>query len=99
MIIGNVDVLVISETELDESLPIGQFQVLGHTTPFRVDRDWNEGETMVFVRQDIPVRYLSTKDKPIEAFFFELILCKNKSLVSCSYNPYRNNIASYLPVI
>ena len=39
MIIGNVDVLVISETELDESFPIGQFQVLGHTTPFRVDRD------------------------------------------------------------
>lgn len=51
---------------------------------------------MVFVKDYIPVRYLSIEDKPIEAFFFEHILHNKKWLVSCPYNPHRNNIARHL---
>ena len=47
---------------------------------------------MVFVREDIPVRYLSAEDKPIKARFFELNLHKKKWLVSCSYNSRRSKI-------
>ena len=31
---GNVDILVISETKLDESFPVGQFKIPGFATPF-----------------------------------------------------------------
>ena len=31
---------------------------------------------MVFVREDIPVRFLSTKDKPIKALILRLVFIK-----------------------
>ena len=36
---------------------------------------------MVFVREVIPVRFLSTKDKPIKALYFEISFHKKKWLV------------------
>ena len=51
---------------------------------------------MVFVREDIPVKFLSSEEKSIEAFFFELNFHKNKWLVCCSYNPKKPNISRHL---
>ena len=76
---GNVDVLGISETKLDDSFPAGQFKIPGFASPFRLDR--NGGGIIVFVREDILVKYLSSEDKPIKAFFFELNFRKRKWLV------------------
>ena len=39
LISSNVDVLVISETELDESCPTSQFQLEGFEKPFQYDRN------------------------------------------------------------
>ena len=36
---GNVDILVISETKLDESFPVGQFKIPGFATPFCRDKN------------------------------------------------------------
>ena len=99
LIKGNVDVLVISETKLDDSFPAGQFKILGFILPFRLDRNQNGGGIIVLVREDIPVKYLSSEDKPIEAFFFELNFRKKKWLVCCSYNPNRNNISNHLEAL
>ena len=96
---GNVDVLVISETKLDDSFPAGQFKIPGFASPFRLDRNQNGGGIIVFVREDIPVKYLSSENKPIEAFFFELNFRKRKWLVCCSYNPNRNNIFNHLEAL
>ena len=96
---GNVDVLVISETKLDDSFPAGQFKIPGFASPFRLDRNQNGGGIIVFVRENIPVKYLSSEDKPIEAFFFELNFRKRKWLVCCSYNPNRNNIFNHLEAL
>ena len=96
---GNVDVLVISETKLDDSFPTGQFKIPGYASPFRLDRDENGGGIMVFVREDIPVKFLSSENKPIEAFFFELNFHRKKWLVCCSYNPSKNNISSHLEAL
>ena len=63
----NVDILVISETKLDESFPVGQFKIPGFATPFRRDRNEFGGGIMVFVREDIPA---------IEGIFIELIFRK-----------------------
>ena len=54
---------------------------------------------MVFVKEDIPVKFLSSEEKPIEAVFFELKLHKKKWLVCCSYNPNKSNISKDLDIL
>ena len=61
-----------------------------------VDRNQNGGGVLVFVRRDIPVRFVSSEEKLIEAFFFELNFHKKKWLVRCSYNPNKSNISRHL---
>ena len=36
---NRVDILVISETKLDNSFPIGEFEIEGYSTPIRLDRN------------------------------------------------------------
>ena len=72
---GNVDVLAILETKLDDSLHAA---IPSYASPFRLDRNQNGGGILVFVREDIPVKFLSSEEKPIAAFFFELNLDKKK---------------------
>ena len=61
-IIGNVDILVISETKLDASFPFDQFKILGFSTPFRRHRHQYSGGFLGFVREDIPVKHLSSEN-------------------------------------
>ena len=42
-ILKNVDVLVITETKLDDTFPLGQFYVEGFTVPYRLDRNRDGG--------------------------------------------------------
>ena len=56
LIKGNVDVLAISETKLDDLSPAGQFKIPGYALPFRLDRNQNDRGILVFVREDIPVK-------------------------------------------
>ena len=93
---GIIDILMISETKLDESLPPVQFLLDGYCGPFRFDRDGNGGGILLYIRDDIPFKLLS-KNKNIEDFFVELNLRnKKKWLLSCSYNPKKATILSHL---
>ena len=94
----NVDIMVISETKLDESFPNGQFIIPGYALPCRLDRNQFGGGIMVFVREDIPSRVLSL-NKSIESLFIELNFRKKKWLLCCTYNPNRNNISSHLDLL
>ena len=96
---GNVDVLVISETKLDESFPEGQFKIPGFATPFRRDRNEFGGGIMVFVREDIPSKLISKETLDIEGIFIELNFRKKKWLLSCSYNPNKNTITDHLEIL
>ena len=40
---GNLDVLMISETKIDDSFPVGQFLIEGFWTPHRLDRNSKGG--------------------------------------------------------
>ena len=66
---GNADVLAISETKLDDSFPAGQFKIPCYASSFRLDRNQNGGEILVFIREDILAKFLSPEEKPMEAFF------------------------------
>ena len=48
-------------------------------------------EELFFVREDIPSKLLSVENSPTEAFFVEINLRKKKWLLSCAYNPNREN--------
>ena len=55
---------MISETKLDKSFPISQFQINGYSSPFTFDRN---GGTMLFVREDIPTKLLGSEKLPVES--------------------------------
>ena len=38
---GNVDIIMISETKIDETFPARQFYIDGYTPPYRLDRNCN----------------------------------------------------------
>ena len=51
---GNVDIMMISETKLDNTFPNGQFLIDGFKEPIRLDRNKNGGGILLFIREDIP---------------------------------------------
>ena len=95
-ITGNVDILMISETKLDNSFPEGQFLIEGYSKPYRIDRNCHGGGIMLYVRADIPSKLLSIESLPMEGFYVEINLQKKKWLLCCSYNPNNNAIKSHL---
>ena len=90
---GKINILIISETELDESFPTGQFLLDGYSVPFRFDRNASGGGILLSIREDIPSKLLSV-NKNIDGFFVEINLCK--WLLSCSYNPTKRQISNHL---
>ena len=96
---GNVDILLISETKLDSSFPASQFSMNGYSQVARQDRTGNGGGLLLFIREDIPAKHLSTEGKPIEAFFVELNLHMNKWLLCCSYNPNKSMLGSHIEAL
>ena len=86
---GNVDILVITETKLDNTFPISQFKMDGYATPYRLDRNRNGRGILVFVREDIPSKNLQEHMLPgdIEALPIEINLRKTKLLILAAYHP------------
>ena len=96
LVSGNVDVLVLSETKIDESFPKGQFKIPGFCTPFCLDLDRFGGGILVYVQENLSAKLLSSEAKTIEGIFIELNFRKKKWLLSCSYNPSKSNITNHL---
>ena len=95
---GSVDIMVISETKLDESFPNGHIIIPGYALPCRLDRNQSGGGIMVFVREKTPSRALSL-NKSVESLFIELNFCKKKWLLCSTYNPNRSNISSHFDLL
>ena len=93
---GTVDVLMISETKIDDSFPIANFLIDGFSQPYRIDRNSFGGGIMLYVREDIPSNLLKVESLPIEGFYVELKLRSKNWLTNCSYNPNRNVISNHI---
>ena len=95
-VMGNkVDIQLISEIELDDTFPLGQFILEGFTPPFRLDRMEHDGGLMLFIRKDIHSKLLPNV-KPsgnIKNIFVEINLRSKKWLISGSYNLIQNHTA------
>ena len=98
VVIGKIDILILTETHLDESYPTKQFLIGGFKAPYRLDRNKNGGGIMIYVREDIPSKVLRNHDfpdvsfnhndnkGPIEGIFLEINLKKSKWLLFGSYH-------------
>ena len=89
MIPGNVDIMMLSETKLDDSFPTSQFLIEGFQKPFRVDRDRYGGGTLIYINEQIPCKQLNKHNLPedIEAKFIKLNFRKTKWLLLGTYHP------------
>ena len=77
---NKVDILLISETKLDETFPTRQFSIDGFTSPYRLDRNGFGGGLLAYVREDIPSKFIKTELSNREGFFTEINL-RNKKWV------------------
>ena len=63
----NIDILMISETKVDDSFPNGQLNL-----------NRNDGGIMLSIRNNISAKVVSTDDRPIKSFYVELSFRKEK---------------------
>ena len=71
---GNIDVLMISETKIDDSFLLGNFLVDVFSKTHRLDCDSLGKGMLQYVKEDILSVLLVVEINPIEGF-----LCRNKS--------------------
>ena len=78
----NIDILMISETKLDESFPKSQFFMKGFSSPYRLDRNCNGGGILLYISEDISSKLLSIERDLTEAFLVEINLHNKKKKVN-----------------
>ena len=85
----HIDILVLTETKLDDTFPTAQFLVNGFSEPYRLDRNRKGGGNMVYIREDIPSKLLDKHAFPydMEGLFVELSFRKCKWLLFGTYHP------------
>ena len=104
MIAGKVDILLVTETKIDETFPSSQFLIPGYATPFRADRSINGGTgggMLLYIREDMPSKVVCNKviHPSIECFFVEINLHKKKWLIGSTYNPSKDLISKHVKVL
>ena len=87
-----------TETKLDDSFPVSQFEIDGFSKAFRLDQNTNGGGILLYIRSYIVPSKLNNYIFPndIEAFFIEINIKGNKWLIYCSYNPNRIFVSEHL---
>ena len=85
-VLGNIDILMVSETKIDMSFPTSQFVIQGFAAPFRLDTTNTGGGILVYVRDDIPSKLLNISylSFDTECLAIEINLRKTKWLLICS---------------
>ena len=101
LIKGHIDILIITESKLDNTFPLQQFAIEGYSLPFRLDREIGGAEgggVIIYVRDDIPCRELTHQiaENSIEGIFLEINLRKTKWLLFGGYNCHKRNIDNFL---
>ena len=94
-----IDILMISETKLDNTFPYALYHLKDFSNPYRLDRNCHCGGILVYVRDNILYNLVKLDQNfdNFEGFFIELELSKkNKLLLSYSYNPHKGNTKQHL---
>ena len=97
-IVVNLDILIISETELHESFPVSQFLIPDFENPIRLDWSSSGGGIMLYIRQGIPLKLLESSglSANTEALLVEVKKKKKKWFLCYSYNPHKALIEKHM---
>ena len=97
---GNMDIMVVTETKIDDSFPKQEFEIEGYTS-FRRDRNKYGGGILVYVREDIPCREITDQNptNDLEGVTLEINLRKIKWLIFGGYNYTKSNIGTFLSML
>ena len=98
LIKDKIDILVITETKIDESFPTGQFSIDGFSTPFRLDRNKFGGGVIIYVKEHLLCVEIPFDDKPkdIECILLDLKIRNKRFLLAGGYNPDKKRISHFL---
>ena len=71
----NIEVLVITESKIDQLFSSNMFDIEGYTLPFRRDGSINSGGILIYVKEGIPCRELKAKfeNENVEGLFLEKV--------------------------
>ena len=97
-IINNNNILVLTETKIDSTLPNSQFIIDGFSAPFGIDQNRSGGKVVIYVREDIPCKQLTKQilSDDIEGVFAQINLRKTKWLLFGRYHPSRKQTKYFL---
>ena len=92
-----IDILILTETKLDETFLTSQFLMDGFSKPYRFDRNKYGGGVMIYIRYTIPSKILEKHSCPnnIECLFIELNFRKCMWLLCGTYHPPSQNDEYY----
>ena len=97
-----MDILLISETKINETFLSAQFLISGFQLPYRLDRSEFGGGLLLYVRENIPSKEILSlrgeigKGNDFECLFVEINLNKKKWLIVGTYNPSNILIKKHL---
>ena len=63
IIVNNIDIILISETKINDTFLTAQFFITVFSIPYRYIRNRTGGRIVLFVREDVPSRVLNPKSK------------------------------------
>ena len=87
---GNIDILIIAETKVDDTFPTSQFCIDGYMPPLRADRNQHGGGLLIYIRDGVPAREVAIRtltSKEMEIKVVEINLHKTKWLLIGIYRP------------
>ena len=98
---GNTEILLITETKIDTTIPVNQFYLNGYNVPYRNDHNTKGGGILVYIRDGIRSRIIECENLPslFEGLVIELSFNLRTWLLICSYNPHRNSIKEHMRVL
>ena len=101
LVTPEINILMISESKIDESFPLLQFMIDGFSMPYCHDRNTHGGGILVYFRNfrnNITAKLLKLENSPldIEAIFIDMSIKSRKWLLCCTYNPNKSLIENHL---
>ena len=81
-----IDILMISETKLDDTFPFSQFTIEGYSQQFRLDRNCHGGGIIIYVRGHLTCKKINSYSLPgnVKEIFDFVNLIKK---LTCYKNP------------
>ena len=89
-----IDVLMISETKIDEPFPTSQFLIDSFSSPYRLGRNANRGNILVYFKKDNINKSLKILNSSIKAIFIEMNLRSKIWIICFTHNPNKFLVSS-----